>query len=60
MFNFYLFTISTFNEKEIARQFPTLPLSTILVAQQKFTEADINNDGVRIFSFDNKSLIDLL
>ncbi|XP_066936207.1 uncharacterized protein [Clytia hemisphaerica] len=31
--------------EEIAKQFPTLPLSTILVAQQKFTEADVNNDG---------------
>lgn len=41
------FLILIINKQEIAKQFPTLPLSTILVAQQKFTEADINHDGVR-------------
>jgi hypothetical protein len=33
--------------KEIAQKFPELPLATVLSAEKKFVEADINRDGVR-------------
>ena len=30
----------------IAEKYPELPLSTVLLAEKKFAEADVNGDGV--------------
>ena len=32
--------------QRIAEKFPEIPLSTVLAAETKFVEADVNRDGV--------------
>ena len=33
--------------QEIARKYPDVPLSTVLIAEKKFVEADLDRNGVR-------------
>ena len=37
--------------QEIATRYPDVPLSTVLIAEKKFVEADLDRNGVKINFF---------